>query len=76
MDYSKRVREFRVNRGLKAKFVAERTGLSSTQYCALEKGRKKLTADLAVKLADVFGVSLNDLLCPQVSGTLTKREAR
>lgn len=70
MNYGARIRELRSSRGLKAKFVAAKLGLSSAQYCDLEKGRKKLTADIVARLACILDVKTDDILCPEVSGTL------
>lgn len=72
VNYGTRIKEIRESKGLKAKFVAEFLGLSSAQYCDLEKGRKKLTAELIRGIADVLGVSTDDILRPYVSETLTK----
>lgn len=71
MDYGARIRELRMARGIKAKFVAEKLGLTAAQYCDLEKGRKQLTADLVTRLACVLHVRTDDILCPHVSETLT-----
>ncbi len=75
MNYGAWIRCLRESRGLKAKFVAQKIGISPVQYSALEHGRKKLTADLVPKLADVFGLSADDILRPQVGETRTDEQA-
>jgi transcriptional regulator with XRE-family HTH domain len=75
MGYGARIRHLREGRGLKAKFVAERLGLTPAQYCDLEKGRKRLTAELAAGLADLFGITTDVILRPEVSGTLNDEQA-
>lgn len=62
MSYGERIRRLRLERGLKAKYVAQRIGLSASQYSDLEHDRKKLTADLLVGLVDVLRISANDIL--------------
>lgn len=62
MSYGRRVQRLRLDRGLKAKYVAEKLGLSPSQYSDLEHDRKKLTADLIVGLASVLHVSADDIL--------------
>lgn len=62
MYFGDRIRKLRLERGLKAKFVAEKVGLSPSQYSDLEHNRKKLTADLIVRLVEVLHVSPNDVL--------------
>jgi transcriptional regulator with XRE-family HTH domain len=62
MSYGARIRALRLERGLKAKYVAKKIGLSASQYSDLEHDRKKLTADLIVGLVDVLRVSADDIL--------------
>jgi transcriptional regulator with XRE-family HTH domain len=62
MHCGRRIQRLRLERGLKAKFVAEKLGLSPSQYSDLEHDRKKLTADLIVGLASVLHVSADDIL--------------
>ena len=62
MYFGDRIRKLRLERGLKAKFVAEKLGLSPSQYSDLEHNGKKLTADLIVKLVEILRVSPNDVL--------------
>lgn len=72
MNYGIRIKEIRESKGLKAKFIAESLGLSSVQYCDLERGRKKLTAELVRGVADILGVATDDILRSHVSESLTK----
>ncbi len=67
MNYGTRVKEIRLNKGIKAKYVAEKAGLSPSEYSAVENGRRRLTADLVVSIANALGVTPDDILCPKVS---------
>ena len=71
MTYGEQIRKIRERKGIKAKYVAGKLGLSASQYCDLEKGRKKLDAHLTVKIAGILEVTPNDILCPGISVTLT-----
>jgi transcriptional regulator with XRE-family HTH domain len=62
MSYGGRIRTLRLERGLKAKYVAEKIGLSASQYSDLEHDRKKLTADLIVGLVELLRVTADDIL--------------
>lgn len=63
MSYGARIRALRLERGLKAKYVAQKIGLSASQYSDLEHDRKKLTADLIVGLVDVLRITADEILC-------------
>ncbi len=64
MCYGNRIKDVRERKGLKAKYVADKLDMSASQYCDLEKGRKKLTADLVVKIANILEIKTDDILCP------------
>lgn len=70
INYGTKIKEIRISKGIKAKFVAERVGLSPSEYSAIESGRRRLTADLVLSIAEVLGITPNDILCPEVSVTL------
>ena len=70
MNYGTRVKEIRLNKGIKAKYVAEKAGLSPSEYSAVENGRRRLTADLIVSIANALGVTPDDILCPKVNAAL------
>lgn len=71
VNYGNQVKKIREGSGLKAKFVAGKIGLSPSEYSAIENGRRRLTAELVVKIAQVLGVTPDDILCPKVSDSLT-----
>lgn len=71
MNYGTRIKYIREQKGLKAKFIAEKVNLSPSEYSAIENGRRRLTADLVVGIAEVLCVTTDDILCPSVSESLT-----
>lgn len=65
--YIEQLKEFRLKRELSQAQVAEAIGVSRPTYTAIEVGTKKnLDLDEAQKLANFFGISLNEL----ISGTI------
>lgn len=66
-----KIKEFRIKRGLSQEQVAEAIGVSRPTYTAIEAGKKQnLDIDEAQKLANFFGISLNEL----ISGTIENIE--
>jgi transcriptional regulator with XRE-family HTH domain len=61
-DFSKRLKQMRENRKLKASQVAEALGIAPSTYREWEYGRAILGHGPYVRLADILGVSLNELL--------------
>lgn len=54
--------ELRNNQGISQAFVAEKIGVSRASYIEIEKGTKELTLSQANKIAEIFNVSLEELL--------------
>ncbi|MFD3271471.1 helix-turn-helix domain-containing protein [Paenibacillus dendritiformis] len=57
-----RIREIRKALKRSGTEVANKLGISSPYYYDIEKGKRNLNAELAVKLAEIFGVSVDYLL--------------
>lgn len=57
-----RIRKTRRMRDLTGAEVAKKLGISTQYYYNIERGRRKLSADNAIKLADIFEVHLDYLL--------------
>lgn len=57
-----RIREIRKALKRSGTDVANKLGISSPYYYDIEKGKRNLNAELAVKLAEIFGVSVDYLL--------------
>ncbi|MCG8348096.1 MAG: helix-turn-helix transcriptional regulator [Chloroflexales bacterium] len=60
--FDEKLRELRQQRGLTMRELAERLGLAAHGYIGdLESGWRQPPVDLLVKIADFFGVSLDQL---------------
>ena len=57
-----RIKNVRKIKKMSGTSVAKKLGISSPYYYDIEKGKRKLSSDLASKLADIFDVSVDYLL--------------
>jgi transcriptional regulator with XRE-family HTH domain len=65
--FGEKVRALRIRSGLTLKDLAVALGLNAHGYLSeLECGKKKPTADFAVKVADFFGVTTDELLRDEI----------
>jgi transcriptional regulator with XRE-family HTH domain len=62
MDLSENIKLLRKKAGLSQVTVAERLGMTSQNYSLLENGKTELTYSKMQKLAEIFGVSVGELL--------------
>lgn len=62
MKYPNRIREIREEKNMSGTKVAETLNISPQYYYDLEKGKRGLSADLAQKMATIYGVSVDYLL--------------
>lgn len=60
--FQKRLTELRTLNKMTQKEVAERLGISQPSYIRYENGSAEPTLENLIKLADLFDVSLDDLL--------------
>jgi transcriptional regulator with XRE-family HTH domain len=60
-----RLAQVRKERGLTQVELAERTGLIQVVVSDYERGRLRLPADMAVRFAEVLGVTIDELLQPR-----------
>lgn len=56
------IRKLRNERGLKGTKLADLLNITPTYFYEIERGKKRLSADMASKLAEIFGVSVDHLL--------------
>src|SRR3989338_8062720 len=56
------LRQLRIKRNISQEQLAEEIGLSRPTYLQIEKGERDLTVTEAQKLAEIFGMSLEDFL--------------
>ena len=54
--------ELRNNQGISQAFVAEKIGVSRASYIEIEKGAKELTLSQAHTIAEIFNISLTELI--------------
>jgi transcriptional regulator with XRE-family HTH domain len=54
--------EWEHSNGYKAKFVAEKLGLSQSNYSAIKKGRIKPSLKMVDKLSKEFNMSIDDAI--------------
>jgi len=58
-----RIRELRLEKGLLQKDVAELLGVSAQSFCFYENWVNKPDPEMLAKIADIFEVSIDYLLC-------------
>jgi transcriptional regulator with XRE-family HTH domain len=71
-----RLAQVRKERGLTQVELAERTGLIQVVVSDYERGRLRLPADLAVRFAEVLGITTDELLQPRKKRSATKTTAK
>jgi transcriptional regulator with XRE-family HTH domain len=67
-----RLAQVRKERGLTQVELAERTGLIQVVVSDYERGRLRLPADMALRFAEVLGVTVDELLQPRKKGRAAK----
>ena len=58
--YASFIKALRMERGLSQSFIGEKLGLSRPSYTAIEQGTRELTLQEAEKLAELFGISIEE----------------
>jgi len=72
---SNRIRELRFKRDeMTQKQLAERVGVSRQTMNAIENGRHAPTIDVAIRIADVFGITVDQLFDLDYEGRPVRRE--
>lgn len=75
MGLSNKIRQFRFKNGeMTQKQLAERVGVSRQTVNAIENGRHAPTIDVAIRMADVFGISVDQLFDIDYEGRPAQRE--
>lgn len=62
MAYGARIKQLRINKGLTQEQLAEKMHVTGTYIVKIENSQRTGSIELAVELADCFGVSLDHLL--------------
>lgn len=60
--FAERLRELRIENGLKQSDVAQELGLSSSAIAKYEQGKNEPCLDLVIKTAEFFGVTTDYIL--------------
>jgi putative transcriptional regulator len=72
---SNKIRELRFKNGqMTQKHLAERVGVSRQTMNAIENGRHAPTVDVAIRIADVFGITVDQLFDLNYDGRPVRRE--
>lgn len=59
---NQKIKALRLNQGIKAKFIADAFGKSPSWLSLIESGRNKLGSEYVKQMAELLGVSVEDLL--------------
>jgi putative transcriptional regulator len=54
----------RKRRGLTQEQVATAVGIDRTAYCRIERGNRRPPVDVAIRIAEVLGVKVEDIFMP------------
>ncbi len=60
-NYYKFIKELRTKKGLSQIEVAKKIGISRSSYISFEQGKAELSLSEAVKLSDMFGITLEEM---------------
>jgi transcriptional regulator with XRE-family HTH domain len=71
-----RIMRIRKERGITQVELAERIGLIQTLVCDYEKDRLRLSAEMAVRFAMALEISVDNLLRPKSTPTISKQPSR
>lgn len=67
-----RIKAVRLEKGLKAKYVAARLKMHPTRYSLLEKGEVPITEERLFQLAEIFGIEIGYFFNNELSGSLSE----
>lgn len=60
VDFGHLVKDARLKMGLTQEEVAWKAGISQVYYCYLEKGKRNIDLELALKLCDILTIDIQD----------------
>lgn len=63
-NYQKKLIKLRNQKKYTQKDMAEQIGISESYYCQLEKGKRRMSMDLALKISSILGKTPNDIFLP------------
>lgn len=62
MNTPKKLKEYREKAHLTMRQVSERLGVSESCYCLYENGQRKASFEVLVKLAEIYGCTVNEFV--------------
>ena len=62
MALEEKLKEHRTSVGLTMRQVSDKIGVSESCYCLYEKGQRKPSFETLIKLADIYGCTVNDFV--------------
>ena len=65
VDFSQRLRQLRIDKHLTQAQVAERVGVTASMVSSYETDIRLPSFEVMIRLADLFGVTVDYLLCRQ-----------
>lgn len=66
------LKQHRMNKGYSCEAISRKLGISKTYYWQIEQGKRRITYDLALKMADIFKATPDTLLYEDTLAHLTK----
>lgn len=66
MTVGEAIKQVRKGKGIKQKTVAMEIGLDQSNYNKIENGKREPSVDVLKKISDILGVSIDDLLYPEI----------
>jgi len=76
VEFGKVIKNARMSKGIKGKYVAGKLGISLSAYYRIESCETNITIDRADEISNILGMKLIDLLQYKVSDTLNKRKSK
>ncbi|ADQ04377.1 helix-turn-helix domain protein [Caldicellulosiruptor owensensis OL] len=67
-----RLKEIRKMKNLKQKEVAEKLQISPQRYCQYENGKRKIPIDIAIKIAQILNMSMDEIFYDKSFNTVLK----
>lgn len=62
IEIGKRIRECRLQKGIKQEDLAKMIGISQRKLCSIENGKGKFTVDLVMDAALAIGISVTEMM--------------
>jgi len=76
ISLGQRIKKIRVSLGLSQQALAEKLGVSRPSISQIENGERKMSAEEAMKLAEIFNLSVDALLDPRREPQIVVKESK